>query len=276
MPPGRLHQPDNVLAHYLRHHRHKRKLVEAPTHGASQGSNISPPLSISGSAKCPIRMLDDHSPEEVAKYFEIHKHEIPRSHEICVKRYQSNAQSIRLLDAKYGNLVNMIQGLGEKHQPLLPEKEDEALCSEMDSKSARKVEKWANNVKEAPDGETVGSLAADTDERQGRFDRPLKEVRVGESPTRPWGIPVPGVPPPKDPDENGATSTPKAATSKAKPVESKQQTLQMTSQGPEIPTDDKPRMVFTGPVFIGYGAEQAAALIEKCGWDPHGPSTSNV
>ena len=57
--------------------------------------------------KCPIRFLDDHSPEEVAKYFENHKHEIPRSHEVCVKRYQTNEESIRQLDAKYGNLVNM-------------------------------------------------------------------------------------------------------------------------------------------------------------------------
>ena len=39
---------------------------------------------------CPIRFLDQHSPEEVATYFERHKHELPRSHEVCVKRYQSN------------------------------------------------------------------------------------------------------------------------------------------------------------------------------------------
>ena len=36
---------------------------------------------------CPIRFLDQHSPVEAATYFENHKHEIPRSHEICVKRY---------------------------------------------------------------------------------------------------------------------------------------------------------------------------------------------
>jgi len=30
-------------------------------------------------------------------------------------------------------------------------------------------------------------------------------------------------------------------------------------------------MIFTGPVFIGYSPEQAAALIKKCGWDPQGP-----
>ena len=60
--------------------------------------------SVTGSfSKCPIRMLDEKPPEEIAEYFETHKHEIPRSHEICVKRYQSNEHSIRLLDAKYGN-----------------------------------------------------------------------------------------------------------------------------------------------------------------------------
>ncbi|KAK3060873.1 hypothetical protein LTR53_019968, partial [Teratosphaeriaceae sp. CCFEE 6253] len=30
---------------------------------------------------CPIRFMDQHSPEEVATYFEKHKHELPRSHE---------------------------------------------------------------------------------------------------------------------------------------------------------------------------------------------------
>ena len=54
---------------------------------------------------CPIRFLDQHSPEEVATYFEKHKHELPRSHEVCVRRYQKNEEQIRKLDAKYGSPV---------------------------------------------------------------------------------------------------------------------------------------------------------------------------
>jgi len=61
--------------------------------------------------------MDQHSPEEIAKYFENHKHEIPRSHAICVNRFQRNGESMRQIDEKYGNLVNMIQGLGQKHKP---------------------------------------------------------------------------------------------------------------------------------------------------------------
>ena len=60
-------------------------------------------VSAAGSAPaCPIRYMDQHSPEEIAKYFEAHKHELPRSHELCVKRFQDNDASIRQLDAKYG------------------------------------------------------------------------------------------------------------------------------------------------------------------------------
>ena len=55
------------------------------------------------------------------QYFEKHKHELPRSHEVCINRFQSNAQSIEELDRKYGDLVSMIQGLGQKHQDYLPE-----------------------------------------------------------------------------------------------------------------------------------------------------------
>jgi hypothetical protein len=38
-------------------------------------------------SKCPIRYLDQYSPEEVTKYFENYKHEIPRSHAVCISRY---------------------------------------------------------------------------------------------------------------------------------------------------------------------------------------------
>lgn len=148
---------------------------------------------------CPIRFLDQHSPEDIAKYFEEHKHELPRSHEVCVKRFQSNAESIKELDAKYGNLVNMIQGLGQKHQPMLPENpvlEDDAE----DTKSHQNIENWAKTVVvDDSTGTEAGAHAllapletsVDDEERVQRFDRPMKEIRVGESPSRPWGVPIP-------------------------------------------------------------------------------------
>lgn len=152
----------------------------------------SPPPSVTGSAaKCPIRYLDQHSPEEVARYFETHKHEIPRSHEVCVRRYQRNEEDIRKLDAKYGNLVSMIQGLGQKHQPMLPTNgEDEAI--EGDRTSNERVEKWAKAVS-ADRVDHLEELVPkqEEDARDSRFDRPLKDIRVGESPSRPWGISVP-------------------------------------------------------------------------------------
>lgn len=151
----------------------------------------SPPPSVTGSAsKCPIRFLDQHSPEEVAKYFENHKHEIPRSHEVCVKRYQSNAESIRQLDAKYGSLVSMIQGLGMKHQPLLPTDEEQEML-DGERKSADRVGKWAEAISERLDGHQEGLVEEEQEDREGCFDRPLKEIRVGESPSRPWGLSVP-------------------------------------------------------------------------------------
>jgi hypothetical protein len=160
----------------------------------------SPPPSASGSAaKCPIRFLDQHSPEEVAKYFETHKHEIPRSHEVCVKRYQRNEDDIRKLDAKYGNLVSMIQGLGQKHQPMLPSDQEQEDV-ELERTSNERVENWANNV--SADGVGGEDEAAEPEEeeedRESRFDRPLKEIRVGESPSRPWGISVPIFDPPAE------------------------------------------------------------------------------
>jgi hypothetical protein len=163
----------------------------------------SPPPSGTGSAaKCPIRFLDQHSPEDVAKYFETHKHEIPRSHEICVKRYQRNEEDIRKLDAKYGNLVAMISGLGQKHQPILQLKDEEQGEPE-EGESHERVQNWAKAVSaDAGEGGDVTLPVVDDDEdRQGHFDRPMKEIRVGESPSRPWGISVPFVDPPYGQEE---------------------------------------------------------------------------
>jgi hypothetical protein len=157
-------------------------------------THASVPPSTSGSNKCPIRFLDQHSPEDIARYFETHKHEIPRSHEVCVKRYQRNEEDIKKLDAKYGNLVSMLQGLGQKHQPMLPKDEkEEEPDHEVERRSNERVENWANDLHHAhPDPADVASVRVeDEDDRESRFDRPLKEVRVGESPSRPWGIAVP-------------------------------------------------------------------------------------
>lgn len=147
--------------------------------------------SATGPGKCPIRFLDKHSPEEVARYVEMHKHDLPRSHEVCLRRYQGNEDQIRKLDSKYGNMISMIEDLGQLHQPMLPE--DEHYVEETDGASNERVENWAHAIStssDAGDPHGTDSLEADA-ERQSHFDRPLKEVRVGESPSRPWGISVP-------------------------------------------------------------------------------------
>ena len=245
------------------------------TYGKAINRHDSPPPSISGSiSKCPIRMLDDRSPEEIAEFFENHKHEIPRSHEVCVRRYQSNSQTIRELDAKYGNLANMIKGLGVKHQPLLPNQEqDEDDDAAMDTRSMQKVESWAQNVDvESGDTNTPNDTKTHLSEshnRRGHFDRPLKEIRVGESPSRPWGISVPAAIPPLKLGETASTPTPNDVQTKVRDAH-----VGNWPNGQGQATgergDDKPRMLFTGPVFIGYGPEQAVALSKECGSDPPG------
>ena len=266
--------------------RHGDPLKDRISSTANPAPSTSPPPSVTGSAsKCPIRFLDHHSPEEVAEYFKNHKHEIPRSHEVCVKRYQSNAESIRQLDAKYGNLVSMIQGLGQKHQPLLPAAE---VREQHDHTSQRKIQQWAHDVGEVPSGDAVagtgtraeGDAQADMDqkeeddEREGRFERPLKEIRVGESPSRPWGISMPlaadmhpsvadaihGLT--GDKREEGCTGGEHGGEpSKA----SLHDTKPPAHHGDLILQEDGKRMVFTGPVFIGYPPEQAAALAHRLG-----------
>ena len=245
-------------------------------------------------SKCPIRFLDQHSPEEVAKYFENHKHEIPRSHEICVKRYQQNEHSIRELDAKYGSLVNMIQGLGVKHKQYLPEKEageDEDPDDETEDKTSNQVvEKWAENVSNPAEADAE-DLALDDEDRLPRFEKPLREVRVGESPSRPWGISVPVAPesprsvPLSDHRALGssfavaanATSAPAqksgttcpcghgSTTPKLIPSATTEE-QPMLAAAPLPPKDDLPaaqQLVFNGPVFFGYTPEQATAFLRS-------------
>jgi hypothetical protein len=158
-------------------------------------TNSAPAPSAQDSAsKCPIRYMDQHSPEEIAHYLETHKHELPRSHEVCLRRYQKNEDHIRKLDAKYGNLVNMVEGLGRIHQPMLPE-QDTRPQSDVERTSDSRVETWAQTVSAAvtddPDQPAMDADSEGGEERLSHFDRPLKEVRVGESPSRPWGISVP-------------------------------------------------------------------------------------
>ncbi|KAL7798071.1 hypothetical protein V8C37DRAFT_368569 [Trichoderma ceciliae] len=156
---------------------------ETSQHGAVNGTQAS---------KCPIRFLDKHSPEEIAHYVETHKHELPRSHEVCVRRYQRNEEQIKKLDAKYGNIVSMIEDLSHLHKPMLPEEEHARRPSNATRTSNDRVESWAHAVSSSTDPEAPAEPPADIDEdRQSHFDRPLKEVRVGESPSRPWGISVP-------------------------------------------------------------------------------------
>lgn len=246
-------------------------------------------------SKCPIRFLDQHSPEEVAKYFENHKHEIPRSHEICVKRYQQNEHSIRELDAKYGNLVNMIQGLGVKHKQYLPEKEAgdaEDFDEEDDKPSVQAVEKWADNVSQPVHVEPE-DFALDDEDRVPRFEKPLREVRVGESPSRPWGISIPVAPqsprsvalsddrvraePSVMADE--ATSAPAQKSTTACPFGHGSKGCDSVKQErnrehPETANTDaaaavktstspSPQIAFNGPVFFGYSPEQAIAFLQS-------------
>ena len=158
-----------------------------------------------GRSKCPIRYLDKHSPEEIADYVKAHKHELPRSHAVCVERYQRSEDQIRKLDAKYGSMVTMIEGLGQLHKPMLPVSEDPPEEGVDNDASNKRVENWAHDVGEkiselpaavefphnGEESDAEGNEEADDAGRESHFDRPMKEIRVGESPSRPWGISVP-------------------------------------------------------------------------------------
>ncbi|KAF2749543.1 hypothetical protein M011DRAFT_398494 [Sporormia fimetaria CBS 119925] len=174
--------------------------------------------SVEGSAAvCPIRFLNEHAPEEVAKYFENHKHEIPRSHEVCIKRFQSNTESIQQLDRKYGDLVSMIQGLGQKHQEFLPAEPDEDEIEETEHRKENRVHSWAEEVSASLQNQPTGEEAVEDggdESRTSHFDRPLKEVRVGESPSRPWGIHVPA----KYTDDTSSSSVGSAPTASPPPA----------------------------------------------------------
>lgn len=247
----------------------------------SRSSVDAPPSATGTAGKCPIRYLDQHSPEEVAQYFENHKHEIPRSHEICVKRYQKNTISIRELDSKYGNLVSMIQGLGVKHQQFLPSGAEPSIGQGVSSSGA--VEKWADHVSRPIHVEAVvPAVITEEDDRDGRFQRPLREVRVGESPSRPWGISVPLAheeplspePAPVQPTfvgthEEAAAPINDDDTKPKCPFDHKKAklrdppvTVEASGNTSTKPDSPQPPMIFNGPVFFGYTAEQAAVMLK--------------
>lgn len=229
-----------------------------------------PPSRTESASKCPIRFLDQHSPEEVAEYFKNHRHEIPRSHEICVKRYQKNEDQIRQLDHKYGSLVNMIQGLGQKHQPMLHTKDEEHMSQARTSQD--KVEAWNKGIDHGHTRTKVEDGAGDNTssvERHGHFERHLKEIRIGESPSRPWGISVP----------QGAHIPPSAASSHEEqagvdisneaepptPATAPDQGATRSPSKSRESRDSHPNMLFTGPVFIGYTPDQITDLLQRTG-----------
>ncbi|CAF3439496.1 hypothetical protein SNK03_008140 [Fusarium graminearum] len=146
---------------------------------------------VSSAIKCPIRYMDKHSAQEIAHYVETHKHELPRSHEVCLRRYQRDEDQ-KKIDSKYGDIVSMIEGLGQLHAPMLPEAEDDPnRPSDVAQPSNERVENWAQAVSVNSDPDHTQVPTQEDGDRQSHFDRPLKEVRVGESPSRPWGISIP-------------------------------------------------------------------------------------
>ncbi|KAK2601726.1 hypothetical protein QQS21_004714 [Conoideocrella luteorostrata] len=157
---------------------------EATSQPAANGGN--------SSSKCPIRFMDKHSPEDIAHYVETHKHALPRSHEVCLRRYKSNEMQMKKLDSKYGNLVSMIEDLSHLHQPMLPDPEDpDQRPDHTDRDSNQRVENWAHAVSGTVASGANNEATPLDEDRRSHFDRQLKEVRVGESPSRPWGISVP-------------------------------------------------------------------------------------
>ncbi|KAL2824751.1 hypothetical protein BDW59DRAFT_147013 [Aspergillus cavernicola] len=253
-------------------------------------------------SRCPIRFLNQHSPAEIADYVERHKHEIPRSHAICVKRYSNSS---RQLDAKYGDLTNMIQGLSEKHQAFLPGQGTRTASS-----SAGRVERWADEVKlksetNAPTTTEEEGPVENDEDRSGHFDRPMREVRVGESPSRPWGIHVPVSPPPafdaaqspahpglttEKPFDNVATDAPQAAPRAGRcpfghgvgappsdhpaiPTETGRNEEPVEPPSAKDVKEERPTdtplaaptasVVFNGPVFFGFSPEQTAVFMQQ-------------
>jgi hypothetical protein len=252
-------------------------------------------------SRCPIRFLDQHSPEEVAKYFERHKHEIPRSHAVCISSYQQDDAKVRQLDAKYGDLQNMIQSLGFKHQRYLPANEGDEIPPRRSSLPGEVVvENWAKNVAPKPRDESPLPDQQPDDnrdhqggqiERTNNFARSLREIRLGESPSRPWGISVPPAQataasanpseaghPPLSPErlecvEHVAARPPRKENGPPPPSchsAGKGEMMNGATRRENADLEDaritdippRPQMIFNGPVFFGYSSEQATAMMQ--------------
>merc|ERR1712070_98833 len=225
-----------------------------------------------------------------------------------------------------------------------------------EAKDNEKVRKWASSVSaQAPqatmqeDGPEAGE---EEEERVQHFERPLRDIRVGESPSRPWGISVPmkyleeregdavsdassrpaqisaGVSPvPQNADDKLKTDAPaerpagqcpfgfdkqppaeQSHAAMARPPLVQMETSQTvrkdspSARAPAFPPqheqkidqptfisgppprpaadglpkatpdpaarsrkEEEPRMIFTGPVFFGYSADDAAKILRECG-----------
>lgn len=247
-------------------------------------------LNESTSVACPIRFLEQHSPEDVAKYFEEHKHELPRSHEVCVKRFQS-ADSAREIDAKYGGIVTMIQGLGKKHKPMLPEvpnAETVADASE-EQQAKRRVKNWAASVSkfqdeaEHDDEDTPPQEQVDADiedDRVTRFDRDLDDVRVGESPSRPWGVTVP-----RAADNVSVTSSTPVAGRDNSPSRDKKRDTLPSAQDDRVLAAIRANRLHGKPIQASSAKNNGSESVErpsgKCPFDNgalniHNPTQGNV
>lgn len=201
----------------------------------------------------------------------------------------------------------MIQGLGQKHQPMLPEvPDDEAVIEDgaEEPNSKDKVQNWATAVSVSlhDEVEEANEVAIEDEDRESHFDRHLKDVRVGESPTRPWGIPVPvryetksGISAANSDPTASPLETPQLQEAKQPPKAKCPFDHQNTQPSAEAPKEQEPapepptqqqqqppqpsatqphatqalpkpaQMVFTGPVFIGFGMDQALALLQQSG-----------
>ena len=144
-----------------------------------------------------------------------------------MKRFQQNEETLRSLDSKYANMISMVKELGKVHQPMLPNADDVAVedDGEIIHNPTAKVESWAKAVSAtAEDSEDIAPANED-EERESRFDRPLKDIRLGESPSRPWGIPIP----------EKYTSNGDAASQKSDPTASPLEPTLRDSVSPELP-----------------------------------------
>jgi hypothetical protein len=170
----------------------------------------------------------------------------------------------------------MIQGLGVKHKAYLPEKD---RIEDTDKSSNHAVEKWAENISSEPTPALDQPDAQEEEPRVNHFEKPLREIRVGESPSRPWGISVPADKKPSPSalqSEDGVNqdhiaSEPTPAHAAAKPGKcpvdhSKMKSTPVAPEASDSPMDVGKRgthITFNGPVFFGYSAEQVALLLQN-------------